>query len=93
MKIEIEAIGFVEAVRSRPDDDYWGGAESCITLTEKFTPQALQGLAEYSHVEVIFLFHGVDPSNVVTGARHPRGTPGHRAAPACSFPAIDESFP
>jgi tRNA-Thr(GGU) m(6)t(6)A37 methyltransferase TsaA len=73
VKIEIEAIGFVEAVRSRPDDDYWGGAESCITLTEKFTPQALQGLAEYSHVEVIFLFHGVDPSNVVTGARHPRG--------------------
>jgi tRNA (Thr-GGU) A37 N-methylase len=72
VKIQVEAIGFVEAVRPHAEDDYWGGEESCISLTEQFTGQALQGLTDFSHVEVLFLFHEVDPSKVSLGARHPR---------------------
>jgi tRNA-Thr(GGU) m(6)t(6)A37 methyltransferase TsaA len=72
VKTQVEPIGFVEAVRPHAEDDYWGGEESCISLTEQFTGQALQGLADFSHVEVLFLFHEVDPSKVVLGARHPR---------------------
>lgn len=73
MKFEMEPVGFVEAVRSRPEDDFWGGEEACISLTGRFTSAALQGLTDFSHAEIIFLFHGVDPAEMVTGARHPRG--------------------
>lgn len=72
MNIELSPIGYVDAVRSRMEDDFWGGSESCISLTDEFTSEALQGVAEFSHVEVIFQFHKLDPATVVTGARHPR---------------------
>lgn len=75
MTWSVEAIGFVESTRRRADDDYWGGERACIVLTERFTPAAVQGLAEFSHIEVLFLFHKVDPSKVMTGARHPRNNP------------------
>lgn len=72
MNIELRPIGFVEATRSRVEDDFWGGIESCISLTDDFGPEALRGLADFSHVEVIFHFHKLDPATVVTGSRHPR---------------------
>ena len=43
-----------------------------ITLTAPFTAEALPGLADFSHVEVLFLFHEVEPGKIVSGARHPR---------------------
>jgi tRNA (adenine37-N6)-methyltransferase len=72
---QVQAIGFVEAIRPHAEDDFWGGEESCISLTEAFTAEALQGLSEFSHVEILFLFHQVDASKIVTGARHPRNNP------------------
>ncbi len=72
MAIEIEPIGFVQAERTEAIDDDWGGAESCIRLTEAFDAEALQGLEAFSHVEVIFYFDQVNPAKIVTGARHPR---------------------
>jgi tRNA-Thr(GGU) m(6)t(6)A37 methyltransferase TsaA len=75
MSIEIEPIGRVEASRLHAEDDYWGGAESCIVLSDRFGPEALQGLEDFSHVEVIFLFDRVEPSRVVSGARRPRNNP------------------
>ena len=72
MKIEVEPIGYVEAERVHTEDDYWGGAESCIVLSDRFLPDALEGIDQFSHVEVIFHFDQVNPSEVVWGARHPR---------------------
>jgi tRNA (Thr-GGU) A37 N-methylase len=69
---QVQAIGFVEALRPHAEDDFWGGEEASITLTEGFSAEALQGLADFSHVEVLFLFHEVSPAKTVTGARHPR---------------------
>lgn len=75
MKFEVEPVGFVDAARTEAEDDFWGGEEACIALTENYTPDALAGLADFSHVEVLFLFHAVDPARIETGARHPRGNP------------------
>lgn len=75
MVIEIEPIGFVEAPRPHAEDDYWGGEEATIALTERFAADALQGLAEFSHIEVLFYFDQVDPAKMVSGARHPRNNP------------------
>jgi tRNA-Thr(GGU) m(6)t(6)A37 methyltransferase TsaA len=72
LNIQISAVGHVEARRSHAEDDFWGEQQACICLTGEFTAEALQGLSEFSHVEVLFLFHQVEPSKIVTGARHPR---------------------
>lgn len=68
----IEPVGKVSAIRAHAEDDYWGGEKAVITLTDRFTQDALAGLESFSHVEVLFLFHEVDPGQVISGARHPR---------------------
>ena len=68
----VEPIGKVSAIRPHAEDDYWGGERSAITLVEGFSDEALLGLASFSHVEVLFLFHEVDPDKIVSSARHPR---------------------
>lgn len=72
MNTHVRTVGFVEAVRPHAEDDFWGGEEACISLTADFTPDALQGVSDFSHVEVIFLFHEVEDAKIVLGARHPR---------------------
>lgn len=72
MIAQVEAVGFVETTRADAVDDFWGDEQACIALTERFSPDALHGLSHFSHVEVLFLFHKVDPDNVFTGVRHPR---------------------
>ncbi len=72
---QVQAVGFVQAARREASDDDWGDEQACIVLTADFTAEALQGLADFSHVEVLFLFHEVDPDDVTRGARHPRGNP------------------
>jgi tRNA-Thr(GGU) m(6)t(6)A37 methyltransferase TsaA len=69
---QVQAIGYVEAVRPHAEDDFWDCEKACITLTEQFAAEALQGIGDFSHVEVLFLFHGVERSKIATGARHPR---------------------
>jgi tRNA-Thr(GGU) m(6)t(6)A37 methyltransferase TsaA len=72
MTYTVEPIAFVHAERTRAEDDHWGGTHARIELTERFEPDALAGLDAFSHVEVLFLFHTLDASDVTTGARHPR---------------------
>ncbi len=71
MKIELTSIGTVHNSVKEPLDDIWGGLESTIEL-EGFPPEALAGLGEYSHVEVVFHFHRLPESEVIRDARHPR---------------------
>ena len=73
MNISMQPIGYVEAARETPDDDFWGGTEACIVLEDRFPEEALQGLADFSHVEVLYHFHRVPEEKIVSGARHPRG--------------------
>jgi len=68
----MDPIGRVEGAREQAEDDFWGGATSWIVLDARFEPDALQGLDDFSHAEVLFCFDRVDPSRIVTGARHPR---------------------
>lgn len=68
----IEPVGKVSAIRPHAEDDYWGGEQAAITLVDSFPEDALLGLASFSHVEVLFFFHEVDPGKIVSGARHPR---------------------
>jgi len=75
MPYSVEPVAFVEATRSTPEDDYWGGTLARIVLAERLPSDALAGLDAFSHVEVLFLLHAVAPERVVTSARHPRNNP------------------
>jgi tRNA (adenine37-N6)-methyltransferase len=69
----VTAIAHVASPRREPVDDDWAGVESTIELTPAFGPDALRGLLEFSHIEVVYVFHLVDPASITSGARHPRG--------------------
>lgn len=61
MAFEITAIGRVESARRDvADTDNWGAVVSGIALDERFGDRALTGLADFSHVEVLFLFDQLD---------------------------------
>ncbi len=75
MEIVLTPIGLVEARRTTPTDDNWGGSQATIVLDAALPEAALDGIEAFSHVEVLFLFDRVDPASIVTGARHPRGNP------------------
>jgi len=71
----VEPIGRVESSRTQAIDDDWDAVTAKITLDgEQFSPDAVAGLGEFSHVEVVFLFDGVDPDDIEHGARHRTGS-------------------
>ena len=74
MEIQLSPIGWVRSTEKGPREDFWGEIASEIVLDgEKFSAEVLDGLSEFSHVEVLFHLHGVDESSVIAGRRHPRG--------------------
>ena len=76
MTFEIEAVGHVRGGRTEATDDDWGPSRARIELDPaRFGPEALFGLADFSHAEIIFLFDRVGPDEISIGARRPRGNP------------------
>ncbi|HUR60906.1 MAG TPA: tRNA (N6-threonylcarbamoyladenosine(37)-N6)-methyltransferase TrmO [Candidatus Thermoplasmatota archaeon] len=77
IRIGVEPVGTVH--NSVPGitstDRAWGDVVSRIELSDAFSPDALDGIEKFSHVEVVFLFHKVAPEDIQTGTRHPRGDP------------------
>ena len=69
----IAPIAFVRGGRAAVGDDNWGTVQASIDLVDGLGPEALFGLADFSHIEVVFQFDQVSDSKIETGARHPRG--------------------
>jgi tRNA-Thr(GGU) m(6)t(6)A37 methyltransferase TsaA len=73
-EIVVTPIGVIHNAIIEAKDDIFGGTTSRIELdANRFTPEALTGLTDYSHVEIVFYLHGVPDSAINLGARHPRG--------------------
>jgi tRNA-Thr(GGU) m(6)t(6)A37 methyltransferase TsaA len=70
MEIIVKPIGYVRNTRRVVEDDHWDGIVSEIVI--EIGEEALQGIEDFSHAEIIFYFDQVDESKIVTGARHPR---------------------
>ncbi len=69
-------VGYVRGGRSDILDDDWGANRARIELDpDVFQPDALAGLEDFSHLEVIFLFDRVPDEKIEYGARRPRGRP------------------
>ena len=58
--ISVSPVGLVHTERSDPgNSDHWGAVESTILVEPRFGDRCLAGLAEFSHVEVVFFFDRV----------------------------------
>lgn len=71
-EITVRPIAYVRGGRSQIIDDEWGDSRADIVLEPAFSAEAIFGLAEFSHLEVIFLFDQAPEAKIETGARHPR---------------------
>ena len=82
VEIAISPIGAVRGGRGVVEDDDWGNSRCRLVLDgRRFEPDALAGLAEFSHVEVVFVFNRVaeDKSSPAHGIRAAART-GRRSA-------------
>lgn len=73
---QVEPVAYVVGGRTEPTDDYWGGSRSIIRVDgSRFTTESTRGLADFSHLEVVFRFHLTDQDDLHLGARRPRDNP------------------
>ncbi len=71
--MRIKPIGTVVSTRKEAVDDNWDSVEAYIQLdSTQFGAEALAGLEDFSHVEIVFHMDQVDISKIETSARHPR---------------------
>ena len=73
--ILLTPIGYVRSSRRELQDDDWDSVKSMIELTDAFEAEALDGIEQFSHAEILFVFDRADGEDVTRGARHPRGNP------------------
>jgi tRNA (Thr-GGU) A37 N-methylase len=74
MDVCLRPIGFVRGGRADPIDDDWGRSRARVELDPgQFEADALSGLTDFSHAEVVYLFDKVTDDKIVSGARRPRG--------------------
>ncbi len=74
-RFELVPIAFVRGARADVEDDFWGGGEARLVLTDAVEESALEGIETFSHAEVLFVFDRVEDAKIVRGARHPRNNP------------------
>jgi tRNA-Thr(GGU) m(6)t(6)A37 methyltransferase TsaA len=74
--IALNSIGTVRSTRQRVEDDNWDAERMSIELdADQFTEEAMAGLSDFSHVEIIFHMDQVDPAKIEKSSRHPRNNP------------------
>ncbi|WP_088040774.1 SAM-dependent methyltransferase [Bacillus sp. EAC] len=72
MSYTINPIAFVKNSRQEIEDDNWGGVVSEIELVDQLSEQSLEGITDFSHLEIIFYFDQVTDDKIQFNARHPR---------------------
>ena len=72
MEFVMTPVATVREGRPTPEDDFWGGTTCRIELADGYDADSLSGLADFSHLEVVYVFDRVAEDAVETGARHPR---------------------
>jgi tRNA-Thr(GGU) m(6)t(6)A37 methyltransferase TsaA len=71
--ISMTPIGVVRSTRKELADDNWLREQTSIELdASQFTADALAGLSDFSHVEIVFYMNQADPAMTERAARRPR---------------------
>jgi len=72
LNIQLSPIAVVRNSRSEIEDDNWGDVISVLELDSSMPEDALAGIDDFSHAEIIYYFHLVPDSKIESGSRHPR---------------------
>jgi len=70
--MNLQPIGSVKSPAAEPTDENWGNVISEIHLVEALAP-GLQGLAQFSHLIVVFFMHQSTFNPATDLVRRPRG--------------------
>lgn len=73
--ISLSPIAFVNNDRKVVEDDNWGSRISTLELLDPLTEEALDGIGQFSHAEILFFFDQVAEDSIEYGARQPRNNP------------------
>ncbi|MFG6191351.1 SAM-dependent methyltransferase [Nonomuraea sp. JJY05] len=68
-------VAHVLGGRNEMYEDGWYDTQAVIRLDDRFEPSALQGLREFSHLEIVFRFDRIDEADVRGRPRPPRNNP------------------
>ena len=76
LSFSMQPIGFVRSPRTEPIDDDWGAVVARVALdSERFTVDSLRGLEQFSHIDIVYVFHRVDQRSFERAPRRPRNNP------------------
>lgn len=73
MEFTVRPIAYIRNDRAEPIDDHWDDVTSVVELADDVPDEALRGLGDFSHVELIFLADWAEEVPPAPWHRHPRG--------------------
>lgn len=71
----VKPVGRVCNNRKEVKDDYWGDVISEIEMNEILDGNCLEGIEDFSHLEILFLFHLLPEDKIEYCSRRPRNNP------------------
>lgn len=74
MEIVLKPVAMVKNARTAPIDDNWETIIADIELVASLPTEAFDGIADFSHLEIIYYFDQVKNEDIVFSGR-PRGNP------------------
>jgi tRNA (Thr-GGU) A37 N-methylase len=75
MEHRVRAIAYIRNERNEVLDDNWGDIVSSVELAQDVPSESLRGLAEFSHVEIIFFADWAEDVPPGPWHRRPRANP------------------
>jgi len=73
MEYTVRPIAYIRNERSEAIDDNWGDIVSTVELAREVPSEALTGLEEFSHVEIVFFADWAEDVPPAAWHRRPRG--------------------
>ena len=73
MNHNVHAIAYIRNERSEALDDNWDDVVSTVELAQDVPSESLRGLADFSHVQIIFFADWADDVPPAAWHRRPRG--------------------
>ena len=73
MEIPVRAVAYIRNDRNEALDDNWDDVVSTVELASDVPDEALIGLADFSHVEIVFFADWAEDVPPGPWHRHPRG--------------------
>jgi tRNA (Thr-GGU) A37 N-methylase len=73
MNLSVRAVAYIRNERSEALDDNWDDVVSTVELAADVPDEALAGLSDFSHVEIVFFADWAEDVPPAPWHRHPRG--------------------